>query len=153
GSPPCTQFSYANRGGGGDIKDGLYDIIKFLKIVKYLKPKFWVMENVPRVAAILKKERTPRETLGDFGGLGISYCVVNMQDFGLPQRRRRCIAGKFDLDLLQSYGRKKSAPTLGAIVKALAAKDVVDPLYGIRVERNELHDHVTEDYLNDEETR
>ncbi len=23
GSPPCTQFSYANRGGSGNIADGL----------------------------------------------------------------------------------------------------------------------------------
>ena len=23
GSPPCTQFSYSNRGGSGDIYDGL----------------------------------------------------------------------------------------------------------------------------------
>src|ERR1700741_3407116 len=23
GSPPCTQFSYSNRGGDGDIADGL----------------------------------------------------------------------------------------------------------------------------------
>ncbi|MDB4728566.1 DNA cytosine methyltransferase, partial [Saprospiraceae bacterium] len=32
GSPPCTQFSYANKGGNGDIADGLLDIYKFLEI-------------------------------------------------------------------------------------------------------------------------
>src|SRR5439155_10784320 len=31
GSPPCTQFSFANRGGSGDIEDGLRDITKFLE--------------------------------------------------------------------------------------------------------------------------
>src|SRR5688572_1627650 len=30
GSPPCTQFSLSNRGGNGDIEDGLIDIRKFL---------------------------------------------------------------------------------------------------------------------------
>ena len=29
GSPPCRQFSYANRGGSGDIGDGIKDIRKF----------------------------------------------------------------------------------------------------------------------------
>ena len=55
GSPPCTQFSYSNKGGSGDIEDGLKDIICFLRVVKKLKPKYWAMENVPRVKTILEK--------------------------------------------------------------------------------------------------
>jgi len=152
GSPPCTQFSYANRGGGGDIADGLEDIIKFLEIVAHLKPKAWAMENVPRVAAILDKELKPRGKLARFRSLEMSHCIVNMQDYGLPQRRRRCIAGKFDIALLESYAPKK-APTLGAVVRALAAETVRDPVYGIEIERAALKDHVTEDYLNEEEVR
>lgn len=45
GSPPCTQFSYANRGGNGDMADGLVDIRSFLTIVREKKPDFWVMED------------------------------------------------------------------------------------------------------------
>ena len=30
GSPPCTQFSYANKGGGGNIQDGLFKIYEVL---------------------------------------------------------------------------------------------------------------------------
>lgn len=152
GSPPCTQFSYANRGGGGDIADGLEDIIKFLEIVAYLKPRAWAMENVPRVAAILDKELAPKGKLARFRSLGMSHCIVNMEEFGLPQRRRRCIAGKFDIALLQSYAPKK-APTLGAVIAALSAETVKDPIYGVQVERSALKDHVTEDYLDEEEVR
>ena len=47
GSPPCTQFSYANRGGSGDIADGLKYIVKFLEVVEHLKPKFWVTDESP----------------------------------------------------------------------------------------------------------
>ena len=36
GSPPCTQFSFANKGGSGDIDDGLIDIRIFLDFVKKL---------------------------------------------------------------------------------------------------------------------
>ena len=56
GSPPCTQFSYSNRGGSGDISDGLEDVKKFLEIISFHQPKFWAMENVPRVANVLKNE-------------------------------------------------------------------------------------------------
>ena len=55
GSPPCTQFSYSNRGGSGDIQDGLVDVYQFLRIVEYLRPKYWVMENVPRVKKIINR--------------------------------------------------------------------------------------------------
>ena len=33
GSPPCTQFSYSNRGGSGDISDGIIDLYKFFECV------------------------------------------------------------------------------------------------------------------------
>ncbi len=46
GSPPCTQFSFANRGGSGDLEDGLVDVAKFLEIVEALGPRHWAMENV-----------------------------------------------------------------------------------------------------------
>ena len=38
GSPPCTQFSFANRGGSGDIDDGLVDIRVFLDFVEKYNP-------------------------------------------------------------------------------------------------------------------
>src|SRR5712691_2955851 len=41
GSPPCTRFSYSNRGGNGDISDGLTDIRMFLEAVARLRPRFW----------------------------------------------------------------------------------------------------------------
>ena len=153
GSPPCTQFSYSNRGGSGNISDGLQDVIKFLSIVAHLKPKAWAMENVPRVAGILERELKPKGRLSKFIGLGMSFGVVNMQDYGLPQRRRRCIAGKFDFDLLKSYSGRYPTPTLGDVVKALSTGKIKDPIYGLEIEAPALLDHVTEDHLNVEEER
>ena len=46
GSPPCTQFSYSNRGGSGDIDDGIKDLYQFFKCVEVVKPKFWAMEKL-----------------------------------------------------------------------------------------------------------
>ncbi|RTL53463.1 MAG: DNA (cytosine-5-)-methyltransferase [Rhodocyclaceae bacterium] len=153
GSPPCTQFSYSNRGGNGDIADGLKDIIKFLTIVDYLKPKVWAMENVPRVAEILEQELLPGGCLRKFKHLNLKSHIVNMEEFGLPQKRQRCIAGNFDFELLESYKSATHKCTLGKVIKALAKKKIVDPIYGIEMDRADLRDHVTERALNSEEER
>lgn len=151
GSPPCTQFSYSNRGGGGDLADGLKDIIRFLTIVDHLKPKMWAMENVPRVAKIINEELEPGGVLAMFAHLECATHVIDMAEYGIPQRRRRCIAGNFDIDLLMTF--KANAPTLGGVVTALSASPVVDPIYGLAIERDELIDHVEEDFLSAEEVR
>lgn len=153
GSPPCTQFSFSNRGGSGDIKDGLEDVIKFLTIVDYLKPKFWAMENVPRVAKILEQELQSGGCLEKFQHLNMVPRVINMENFGLPQRRQRCIAGNFDFDLLNRYAAGTPKRTLGKVIKALASNPVVDPIYGLSLDRADLRDHITEEVLNEEEVR
>jgi DNA (cytosine-5)-methyltransferase 1 len=145
GSPPCTQFSFSNRGGGGDIADGLKDIKKFLSIVDHLKPRVWAMENVPRVAKIIETEMQDGGALEDFRHLGCSTHIVDMAEFGVPQRRRRCIAGNFNMQLLNSYRSGARTPSLGDVVQALAANPITDPLFGIELLRTNLTDHVKED--------
>jgi len=153
GSPPCTQFSFSNRGGSGNLDDGLEDIVRFLSIVNHLRPTAWAMENVPRVAPIIRKELEEGGRLHEFAHLGLEPHIVNMEDFGLPQRRRRCVAGNFDLLLLKSYSEKAPKRTLGAVVTALAANPVVDPVYGISMPLEGLVDHQAELSLNSEEVR
>src|SRR3989475_323043 len=34
GSPPCTQFSLANRGGNGDAAGGMNLVTRFLEIIR-----------------------------------------------------------------------------------------------------------------------
>lgn len=153
GSPPCTQFSFSNRGGGGDIADGLVDIVKFLSIVEYLEPAHWVMENVPRVAKIIDQEVRPGGKLHRFAHLLTSVHVVNMECFGLAQRRHRCLAGNLDFTLLQKYQERQASRTLGDVVKAFAANRLYDPIYGGSLKKALLRGHVVEDFLNDEEVR
>ncbi|MCS0495588.1 DNA cytosine methyltransferase [Ancylobacter sp. MQZ15Z-1] len=153
GSPPCTEFSFSNRGGNGDLEDGLEDIITFLKIVDHLKPRMWAMENVPRVAAIIDKEMKDGGRLHAFSHLGIRPHILNMEDFGLPQRRKRCVAGNFDMNLLQAYVPRLDRSTLGDVITALSQDPVRDPLYGVSLPKSQLVDHVPEMPLNPEELR
>jgi len=153
GSPPCTQFSYANRGGSGDISDGLKDIYIFLKIVKYLKPKKWAMENVPRVKGILEKELGEGGQLEEFKSMVKYIETFNIADFGIPQNRKRMIAGDYPLKLLMEYRKNIESMTMGVVINSLTGDPICDPIYGIEVPREMLSDNETEVPLNREEER
>ena len=137
GSPPCTQFSYANKGGNGDIKDGLIDVYKFLEIIAYLKPKYWAMENVPRVAKILKAELEDG-SLKKFQSLVKVITIVDAADYGVPQNRKRMIAGNFPLELFESYKEKTNLVTLGDVLNDLNNDPIVDPNYGYSIAKEEV---------------
>lgn len=153
GSPPCTQFSYANRGGSGDIEDGLKDIANFLSIVDRVKPKFWAMENVPRVAKIIQTELLSGGCLNQFANLNPSIQLVDMCEWGVPQKRQRCIVGNFDFELLKAYRSKTKSRTLGDVISALEHDPVIDPCYEVLLDRNKLQDHDLESVLSWEEVR
>jgi DNA (cytosine-5)-methyltransferase 1 len=155
GSPPCTQFSYSNRGGSGDIDDGLRDVRKFLEVVKYLEPKYWAMENVPRVAKILTKEISSGGCLEEFSDIMNSSMihVIDFSEFGLPQKRKRCVAGNFDYGLLDSYKSKCRLKTLGDVINALSEPIIQDPNFRLSMSSNEITELDKEDPLNWEELR
>ena len=137
GSPPCTQFSFANKGGNGDIQDGLIDIYKFLEVVEFIKPKYWVMENVPRVAKILETELNDG-SLKRFKPLVKVIKVVDSADYGVPQNRKRMIAGNFPVDLFDSYKKKISTVTLGQVLESLEEKIIVDPNYKYKIPKKDI---------------
>lgn len=155
GSPPCTQFSYANRGGNGDLADGLVDIHKFLQVVDYLKPKYWAMENVPRVAGILRSEIQEGGSLNEFshlfeGEFG-TIEVYDSSEFGVAQNRKRMIAGRFPRALFESYRETTPLRHLRDVVESLEGDEVVDPIYGHKI--SNLTDHIEESPLTSEEER
>ena len=52
GGPPCQEFSVAKAHHSKQEHKPSYDttlVEWFLKVVDYVKPKFWIMENVPTV--------------------------------------------------------------------------------------------------------
>jgi DNA (cytosine-5)-methyltransferase 1 len=83
GSPPCNEFSVGNNDRTFD-----YSLIeRFIEIVKQVKPKFYVMENVPDVATLEFIEK-------------YSYFFPNMQllsgcSFGAATTRTRFFGGNY----------------------------------------------------------
>lgn len=82
GSPPCPNFSVANK--KRDPKAGMVLVNRFLEIVDTLRPRFWVMENVPPVLDYLKIQ-------------GVRSAVLNAADYGTPQIRRRAFVGRYPM--------------------------------------------------------
>lgn len=150
GSPPCTQFSFANKGGKGNIPEGLKDVEKFLEVVETVKPRFWAMENIPRLAAIVQREINQGGLLHRFCGLNPAIMVLYASEWGVPQRRQRCIIGNFDFDLLLAYREKSTPRTLGSVLEALNSHEPFDPVYG---NKSSLADHDFEASLSWEEER
>lgn len=153
GSPPCTQFSFANKGGNGDINDGLVDIYKFLEVVEYLKPKYWAMENVPRVAGILENELQKGNSLHKFQHLVKTIRIIDSADYGVPQNRKRMIAGDFPVNLFEAYKNKIKQLTLGEVLTSLSRETIIDPNYGYELKREQVTELENEASLTTQEER
>lgn len=154
GSPPCTQFSYSNRGGNGDIADGLKDLVRFFEVVEAVQPRYWVMENVPRVADVLRRGFEDSEhPLYPYRALDPAIHVLDMAQFGAPQARKRCIAGVLPFDLLGSYRADLPRITLGDVVTALREPVVTDPVWGASLLQADVTEMEVEACLGDEELR
>ncbi len=89
GGTPCQSFSIAGlRKGMDDPRGNLARV--FCLLAKNLKPKWIVWENVPGVLSSNNGEDFG-SFLGALGelGYGWTYRVLDAQNFGVPQRRRR----------------------------------------------------------------
>lgn len=155
GSPPCTEFSYSNRGGGGDIAEGLKDIVKFFEVVRHVRPAAWIMENVPRTAAMIRSGlETEGHPLHGFRDLAPRVEIIDFSDFGLPQARSRCLVGVFPFERLQAMLADQPRRTLGDVVAALAAAgDVIDPHWDVTLRRDQMTEMEPELPLDGEQLR
>lgn len=93
GGPPCQGFSIAGNIGRKFIDDPRNYLFKeFVRVVKIIKPNFFVMENVQRLFNH-NKNATKNEIIKNFNQIGyhVECAVVNSEDFLVPQVRRRVV--------------------------------------------------------------
>ncbi|KKS11269.1 MAG: Cytosine-specific methyltransferase [Candidatus Daviesbacteria bacterium GW2011_GWB1_41_5] len=93
GGSPCQGFSMAGSIGRKFIDDPRNHLFKeFARVVKVLKPNYFVMENVARLYTH-NKGKTREEIISHFKKLGYHvFCLVlNTADYGVPQMRRRVL--------------------------------------------------------------
>ena len=90
GCPPCQGFSAMRtrrRGGVEDDRNTL--VLDFLRLVREIRPRLVLMENVPGLGC----DALFREFTAGITACGMLYDtnVLDSADFGTPQRRRRLV--------------------------------------------------------------
>mgnify|MGYP001602104794 CR=1 FL=1 len=93
GCPPCQGFSsMRTRNGKEKIRDKRNDLVfDYLRLVKELKPKAVMMENVPALAENRRMEVLKKELKSLGYEMNGTPLVLNTAEYGVPQRRRRMI--------------------------------------------------------------
>ncbi len=141
GGPPCQGFSIAGNIGRTFLDDERNRLFKeFVRIVAYVKPKMFVMENVAAMATHLKG-RTIKTVVEAFetAGLGynVTWDVLNSVEYGVAQERRRIIVvgTRKDLDTEFIYPPKSDT--------VYTVKDVIGDLPALQSgEESSIPNHV-----------
>jgi len=121
GGPPCPDFSIAYK--EKDPKRGLELVYEFLRCVKLVNPKYWIMENVPQITRYISKRDFPM------------IKVLNAADYGVPQKRNRCFSGKYVTPRQTHHERGPTKTLSGSWKKWLTLGEVLinlseeDPAY------------------------
>ena len=102
GGPPCQGFSIQRRGVDLDERNQL--VLKYGKLIDEIFPHYFVMENVSGIAGkrgktILQQLVEDMEELGYF----VHVDLIDAQDYGVPQRRKRYIIVGERKDLGDNY--------------------------------------------------
>lgn len=93
-TPPCQGMSIAGRMKENDPRNSLIKYV--IKMVKDLKPKNILIENVPGILSTYLSHNSKKVKVTDFieselSDYHINYKVVDAADYGTPQKRRRAI--------------------------------------------------------------
>ena len=93
GGPPCQGFSLSGKRDPKDPRNSLF--MDFIRFIKEIKPKFFMMENVP---GILSMKTSAGELVKDLimeeydkAGYNAQYKILNAAEYGVPQSRTRVI--------------------------------------------------------------
>lgn len=95
---PCQPFSKAGKQLGKEDKERGTLFNEIIKILKYRRPKYFILENVPFIAKH-DNEETWNKMEKDLRRLGydVDYHNFSPHEFGIPQHRIRIfIVGKLD---------------------------------------------------------
>ncbi len=133
GCPPCQGFSSVRRRNGKNVRDERNALIfEYLQFVAGLEPLTIMMENVSG----LTKYYLFKFIIAALKNMGynISFEVVNVKDYGVPQRRKRMVLvgsklGK--INVVNPTGERRTV------------RDAIGKLKPIELDPDPLHKSVT----------
>ena len=112
---PCQDFSLAGRQAGGDKDSGTRSSLMYetVRIVKKLKPKYVIWENVQNLLS--KKHRHNFDAYLDIMqqlGYNNYYKVLNAKDYGIPQHRERVFTVSILGDFIYNFPKEQDLDVL-----------------------------------------
>jgi len=117
GGPPCQGFSTAGRRNPNDPRNKMTE--QYIKIVKILKPKMLLIENVRGFRApFIKKDGTKTVYSDKVAyklsemGYSVYHDIINAAVFGVPQKRERFIM----IAIKNSYSSKNPFEVIKGII-------------------------------------
>jgi DNA (cytosine-5)-methyltransferase 1 len=138
GGPPCQGFSQIGPRNLADPRNRLYE--EFVRVVRLLRPRAFVMENVPNMVA-MKNGHFKTRILDAFREAGYSRTAVLpavASDFGVPQHRRRIFV----------FGIHDGLPFAGDFeeaMKALVEREKSERIVTVREALSDLPQAVSDD--------
>jgi len=116
GCAPCQPFSMQNKNRFNSDDKRIDLLSEFLRFVKECAPDFILCENVPGLQKIDKDGPLPKfvKTLKEMGYNVPELRIVDAQNFGVPQRRKRLVLIASKLGSLsypeETHGNKANKP-------------------------------------------
>jgi len=102
GSPPCEPFTGANPRRREKPLDRLYSdpmgqlTLEFVRIVKCLKPRIFIMENVPQILDD-GLEYALRREFRNAGYSNVFFNILRAEDYGTPSHRVRVFISNIEI--------------------------------------------------------
>ena len=125
GGPPCQGFSSIGKQNINDQRNDL--IFEFGRIIKSIKPSFFIMENVSGL--IHDKNVFYFNRLKNFfisNGYKINYRLLNAAEYGVPQLRKRVFLighkSSFEYNFPKPIFLKENYRTVGETIMDLVKK-------------------------------
>ena len=112
GGPPCQGFSTIGQRNADDLRNELFG--HFFRLVKEIRPKFFVAENVPGIMA--DKYATVRENAFDLvrnGYILLDPIKIKASDYGAPTSRTRIFFIGYDPAYIKELSLADFTPTIG----------------------------------------
>ena len=121
GGPPCQSWSEAgSKRGIADKRGQLF--YEFMRILADKRPKFFLAENVSGMLLPMHKDALAniKQMFTDIG-YDLSFQLLNVSDFGVPQDRKRV----FFIGYRNDLGIKFQFPKCSTIENKITLKDTI----------------------------
>ncbi len=129
GGPPCQGFSLSGKRLIDDERNKLYK--SFVRIVSQIKPKIFVMENVPGLVRLFDGMVAER-VISDFSEIGydVKMQILSSDNYGVPQQRKRVFIVGLNKEVFKSFSFSYPAPYTGegTFVPAISCKEAISDL-------------------------